>query len=68
MSGDVLRFCAARRPRLSGETTWPAPLAWQVLLDAVEQAGGRFLLTADHGNAEDMVQVGLGGADAALKG
>ncbi len=30
----------------------------QVLLDAVEEAGGRFLLTADHGNAEDMVQVG----------
>ncbi|KAI7842857.1 hypothetical protein COHA_003475 [Chlorella ohadii] len=26
------------------------------LLDAVQQCGGRFLLTADHGNAEDMVQ------------
>lgn len=31
----------------------------QELLDAVEQCGGRFLLTADHGNAEDMVQVGF---------
>ena len=29
----------------------------QELLDAVQQCGGRFLLTADHGNAEDMVQV-----------
>ncbi|KAL4419791.1 hypothetical protein ABPG75_006889 [Micractinium tetrahymenae] len=28
----------------------------KVLLDAVDQVGGRFLLTADHGNAEDMVQ------------
>lgn len=28
----------------------------QELLDAVNQAGGRFLVTADHGNAEDMVQ------------
>lgn len=25
----------------------------------MEQVGGRFLLTADHGNAEDMVQVGV---------
>jgi hypothetical protein len=27
------------------------------LLQAVDQVEGRFLLTADHGNAEDMVQV-----------
>ena len=26
------------------------------LLDTVEQQGGRWLLTADHGNADDMVQ------------
>lgn len=31
------------------------------LLRAVDQIGGRFLLTADHGNAEDMVQVRLWG-------
>ncbi|KAL4435450.1 hypothetical protein ABPG77_006212 [Micractinium sp. CCAP 211/92] len=34
----------------------------KVLLDAVEEAGGRFLLTADHGNAEDMVQRDKSGA------
>ena len=38
---------ASRRPP-------PPP---QELLDAVRRCGGRFLLTADHGNAEDMVQV-----------
>jgi 2,3-bisphosphoglycerate-independent phosphoglycerate mutase len=31
--------------------------AAQELLDAVDQVGGRYLVTADHGNAEDMVQV-----------
>jgi hypothetical protein len=30
--------------------------AWQELLDAVEEVGGTWLVTADHGNAEDMVQ------------
>lgn len=30
--------------------------AVKVVLDAVEQTGGMFLLTADHGNAEDMVK------------
>lgn len=29
------------------------------LLETVEQIGGRFLLTADHGNAEEMVKVRL---------
>lgn len=28
----------------------------QELLDAVEEVGGTWLVTADHGNAEDMVQ------------
>ena len=28
----------------------------QTLLDAVDEVGGRFLLTADHGNAEEMHQ------------
>ncbi len=28
----------------------------QTLLDAVDEVGGRFLLTADHGNAEEMYQ------------
>ena len=32
----------------------------QELLAAVDRVGGRFLLTADHGNAEDMVQVQSG--------
>jgi 2,3-bisphosphoglycerate-independent phosphoglycerate mutase len=35
-----------------------SPLTLQTLLDAVEEVGGTFMLTADHGNAEDMVQVG----------
>ncbi|XP_051115478.1 2,3-bisphosphoglycerate-independent phosphoglycerate mutase-like isoform X2 [Andrographis paniculata] len=30
--------------------------AVKIILDAVEQVGGIFLLTADHGNAEDMVK------------
>jgi hypothetical protein len=34
----------------------------QALLDTVEEMGGTFMLTADHGNAEDMVQVGAGWA------
>lgn len=28
----------------------------QMILDAIEQVGGIFLVTADHGNAEDMVK------------
>ena len=28
----------------------------QELLDEVEAVGGRWLVTADHGNAEDMVE------------
>ena len=28
----------------------------QIILDAVEQVGGIYLVTADHGNAEDMVK------------
>lgn len=28
----------------------------QVILDAIEQVGGIFVVTADHGNAEDMVK------------
>lgn len=28
----------------------------QMILDAVEQVGGIYLVTADHGNAEDMVK------------
>ena len=30
--------------------------ALQTLLNAVEEVGGRFLITADHGNAETMLQ------------
>eukprot|EP00250_Pteridium_aquilinum_P021258 c25071_g2_i1 orf=132-1820(+) len=33
-----------------------ADKAVKMILDAVEQAGGIFLITADHGNAEDMVK------------
>jgi bisphosphoglycerate-independent phosphoglycerate mutase (AlkP superfamily) len=29
---------------------------FQIILDAIEQAGGIFVLTADHGNAEDMAK------------
>lgn len=28
----------------------------QIMLDATEEVGGIFLITADHGNAEDMVK------------
>lgn len=28
----------------------------QIILDAVEQVGGIYVVTADHGNAEDMVK------------
>lgn len=28
----------------------------QIVLDAIEQVGGIFVVTADHGNAEDMVK------------
>ncbi|NDW60450.1 2,3-bisphosphoglycerate-independent phosphoglycerate mutase, partial [Yangia sp. PrR004] len=30
--------------------------AVKIILDAVEQVGGIYLVTADHGNAEDMVK------------
>jgi hypothetical protein len=33
-----------------------APPFEQIILDAVEQVGGIYLVTADHGNAEDMVK------------
>ncbi|BBN04985.1 2,3-bisphosphoglycerate-independent phosphoglycerate mutase [Marchantia polymorpha subsp. ruderalis] len=33
-----------------------ADKAVKIILDAVEQVGGMFLVTADHGNAEDMVK------------
>jgi len=29
---------------------------FQIIIDAVEQVGGIFVLTADHGNAEDMAK------------
>jgi 2,3-bisphosphoglycerate-independent phosphoglycerate mutase len=32
------------------------PLLEQIILDAIEQVGGIYLVTADHGNAEDMVK------------
>ncbi|GAB4815975.1 hypothetical protein N2152v2_003021 [Parachlorella kessleri] len=38
------------------------------LLDAVNEAGGRFLVTADHGNAEDMVQRDKSGAPVMKNG
>jgi 2,3-bisphosphoglycerate-independent phosphoglycerate mutase len=28
----------------------------QMIIDAIEQVGGIFVITADHGNAEDMVK------------
>jgi hypothetical protein len=31
-------------------------LVQQVLIDAVEQMGGIYLITADHGNCDDMAQ------------
>lgn len=30
--------------------------SWQIILDAIEQVGGIYVVTADHGNAEDMVK------------
>lgn len=32
------------------------PTFFQMILDAVEQVGGIYVVTADHGNAEDMVK------------
>lgn len=32
------------------------PLVAQMILDAIEQVGGIYVVTADHGNAEDMVK------------
>ena len=31
-------------------------LSLQIILDAIEQVGGIYVVTADHGNAEDMVK------------
>lgn len=31
----------------------------QIMLDAVEQVNGMFIITADHGNGEDMVKRNL---------
>jgi 2,3-bisphosphoglycerate-independent phosphoglycerate mutase len=28
----------------------------QIILDAIDQVGGIYVVTADHGNAEDMVK------------
>ena len=36
----------------------------QIVLDAVEQVGGIYLVTADHGNAEDMVKRNKAGQPA----
>jgi 2,3-bisphosphoglycerate-independent phosphoglycerate mutase len=36
---------------LTGET-----VKLQIILDAIEQVGGIYVVTADHGNAEDMVK------------
>jgi 2,3-bisphosphoglycerate-independent phosphoglycerate mutase len=36
----------------------------QIVLDAVEQVGGIYLVTADHGNAEDMVKRNKSGQPA----
>ncbi|KAB5561856.1 hypothetical protein DKX38_006813 [Salix brachista] len=33
----------------------------QMIIDAIEQVGGIFVITADHGNAEDMVPIAIGG-------
>lgn len=35
-----------------------------MILDAVEQVGGIYVVTADHGNAEDMVKRGKTGQPA----
>ncbi|KAG1338913.1 2,3-bisphosphoglycerate-independent phosphoglycerate mutase [Cocos nucifera] len=35
--------------------------AVKMILDAVEQVGGIYVVTADHGNAEDMVPIAIGG-------
>nr|GMD69732.1 2,3-bisphosphoglycerate-independent phosphoglycerate mutase [Ipomoea batatas] len=32
-----------------------------MILDAIEQVGGIYVVTADHGNAEDMVPIAIGG-------
>lgn len=34
---------------------WHCPFL-QIILDAIEQVGGIYVVTADHGNAEDMVK------------
>lgn len=31
-------------------------MVFQIILDAIEQVGGIYVVTADHGNAEDMVK------------
>ena len=36
----------------------------QIILDAVEQVGGIYVVTADHGNAEDMVKRNKAGKPA----
>ncbi|KAJ7295077.1 hypothetical protein O6H91_Y214200 [Diphasiastrum complanatum] len=41
-----------------------ADLAVKMILDAIEQVGGIYLVTADHGNAEDMVKRGKTGEPA----
>ncbi|KAK8956393.1 2,3-bisphosphoglycerate-independent phosphoglycerate mutase [Platanthera guangdongensis] len=33
----------------------------QMIIDAIEQVGGIYVITADHGNAEDMVPIAIGG-------
>ena len=62
-SGSASRAGRRRGDRVCGGN----PLAaLQTLLDAVEEVGGTFMLTADHGNAEDMVQVGARAACGGL--
>jgi Metalloenzyme superfamily len=63
---NLLGLClppGAAADRRRGGQSFLGSLYLQELLRAVDEVGGRFLLTADHGNAEDMVQHRKGSRD-----
>lgn len=53
-NGDMVGHTGDLKATIIGCTA--ADEAVKIVLDAVEKAGGIFLVTADHGNAEDMVK------------
>lgn len=53
-NGDMVGHTGSLKATIKGCAA--VDQAVKVVLDAVEQTGGMFLLTADHGNAEDMVK------------